>query len=155
MNRYTSYGGFWRRFFAAIIDQLILNFFYALLLILSLLGGYLGLLSFPTDHDLESLMKSGGVFIIAYHISCMLINMCYYVYFHGTTGQTPGKKALGLRVVPISGGDMSFGIAFLRWVGYLISSIFFMLGYIWIAFDKRKQGWHDKIAGTVVTRVTG
>lgn len=113
MNRYSSYGGFWRRFFAGLIDQLILNFFYTLLLILGLLGGYLGFLSLPANLDLETLMKSGGLFVIIYHTFCAVINMIYFVYFHGTTGQTPGKKALGLRVVPVSASEMSFGIAFL------------------------------------------
>ena len=55
----------------------------------------------------------------------------------------------GLQVVSAEGAPISFGIAFLRAVGYFVSGIFY-LGFIWIAFDKRKQGWHDKIAGTVV-----
>jgi uncharacterized RDD family membrane protein YckC len=79
-----------------------------------------------------------------------LINIAYFTYFHGSTGRTPGKMLLGLQVVSVNGGRISFGTAFLRSVGYLVSSIFFCLGYIWIGFDKKKQGWHDKIAGTVV-----
>ena len=47
---------------------------------------------------------------------------------------------------------MTFGLAFLRWVGYILSGIFLYLGFLWIAWDGRKQGWHDKIAGTVVVR---
>jgi uncharacterized RDD family membrane protein YckC len=56
----------------------------------------------------------------------------------------------GLQVVSADGAPISFGIAFLRAVGYLVSGALFNLGFIWAAFDKRKQGWHDKIAGTVV-----
>jgi uncharacterized RDD family membrane protein YckC len=48
---------------------------------------------------------------------------------------------------------MTFGLAFLRWVGYIISAVVLYLGFVWIAFDAKKQGWHDKIAGTVVIRV--
>ena len=55
-----------------------------------------------------------------------------------------------LQVVSADGTPISFGIAFLRAVGYLVSGALFNLGFIWVAFDKRKQGWHDKIAGTVV-----
>jgi len=57
---------------------------------------------------------------------------------------------LGLQVISTEGQPISFGIAFLRSVGYIISSLFFCLGFIWVGFDKKKQGWHDKIAGTVV-----
>jgi uncharacterized RDD family membrane protein YckC len=42
--------------------------------------------------------------------------------------------------------------ALLRYVGLIISIVVLLLGVIWIAFDSRKQGWHDKIAGTVVVR---
>jgi len=80
----------------------------------------------------------------------MLINVGYYTYFHGITGQTPGKMAMGLKVIQATGEEMTLGIAFLRYVGSIVSSLCFLLGYIWVAFDRRKQGWHDKIAGTVV-----
>jgi uncharacterized RDD family membrane protein YckC len=62
----------------------------------------------------------------------------------------------GLKVVQTrgeKGEKMTPGIAFLRWVGYLVSSLFLYLGFIWIAFDGKKQGWHDKIAGTIVVQV--
>ena len=48
---------------------------------------------------------------------------------------------------------MTLSIAFLRWVGSLVSGIFLFLGFIWITVDSRKQGWHDKIAATLVVRV--
>ncbi len=76
--------------------------------------------------------------------------IAYFTYFHGTTGRTPGKMLLGLQVLSADGTPISFGIAFLRAVGYLVSGALFNIGFIWVAFDKRKQGWHDKIAGTVV-----
>ena len=79
--------------------------------------------------------------------------MFYFTYFHGAGGQTPGKMIFGLKVVQSTGEQMTFGIAFLRWVGYIISGTVFYLGFVWIAFDGRKRGWHDKIAGTVVIRV--
>ncbi|MDD1697770.1 MAG: RDD family protein, partial [Methanoregula sp.] len=57
---------------------------------------------------------------------------------------------LGLQVIQSSGEKMTPGLAFLRWVGYLFSGLILNLGFLWIVFDKRKQGWHDKIAGTLV-----
>ncbi len=78
------------------------------------------------------------------------MTIAYFTYFHGTTGRTPGKMLLGLQVISADGTSISFGIAFLRAVGYLVSGALFNLGFIWAAFDKKKQGWHDKMADTVV-----
>ena len=78
--------------------------------------------------------------------------MVYFTWFHGATGQTPGKMLLKLRVVQPSGEPIGFGTAFLRWVGYIISSAVVLIGFLWVVFDRKRQGWHDKIAGTVVVR---
>ena len=59
---------------------------------------------------------------------------------------------MDLQVMQASGDAMTPGVAFLRWVGYLVSLLFFGLGYFWVIVDPRKQGWHDKIAATVVIR---
>jgi uncharacterized RDD family membrane protein YckC len=76
--------------------------------------------------------------------------IAYFTYFHGTTGRTPGKMLLGLQVLSADGTSISYSIAFLRAVGYLVSGALFNIGFIWAAFDKKKQGWHDKMADTVV-----
>ena len=81
-----------------------------------------------------------------------IVGIGYYVYFWSTSGSTPGKQAMGLRVVSTDGSIPTASKAFLRYVGYIISAIPFFLGFIWIAFDPQKQGWHDKIAGTYVVK---
>ena len=66
---------------------------------------------------------------------------------------TPGKIAIGARIVDAETGDVpSTGQLVGRYLGYYVSIIPLMLGIIWVAFDPRKQGWHDKLAGTVVVR---
>jgi uncharacterized RDD family membrane protein YckC len=55
-----------------------------------------------------------------------------------------------VQVIQISGEPLTFGLAFLRWVGYIVSGVFLYVGFLWVAWDGRKQGWHDKIAGTLV-----
>ncbi len=66
-------------------------------------------------------------------------------------GATPGKLALALKVVDASsGGPPSTGRLALRFLGYFVSALPLTLGFLWIAVDRRKQGWHDKIAKTVV-----
>jgi len=66
---------------------------------------------------------------------------------------TPGKMAIGARVVDATTGQApSTRQLVIRYLGYYVSTIPLMLGLIWVAFDPRKQGWHDKLAGTVVVR---
>ncbi len=69
-------------------------------------------------------------------------------------GQTLGMRLFGLRVVGTDGTPIGLGAAIVRWVGIVISAVMLLLGLAWIAVDPRKQGWHDKLAGTVVVRDT-
>jgi uncharacterized RDD family membrane protein YckC len=66
---------------------------------------------------------------------------------------TPGKIAIGARIVDAeSGANPSARQLVGRYLGYYVSIVPLMLGIFWVAFDPRKQGWHDKLAGTVVVR---
>ena len=81
----------------------------------------------------------------------LLAGIAYYTYLEGTSGQTLGKKALGIRVVDLGGGgSIGFGRAFLRYIGRIVSAIPLFLGYFWMLWDKEKQTWHDKFANSVV-----
>jgi uncharacterized RDD family membrane protein YckC len=147
------FGGFWRRAVAYGIDKTILQIFCVILLVAGLLirGG-----DQPAWREMEmdlyeSLVDTGVIWI--YYLMALFLDMIYFTWFHGSIGQTPGKMLMRLCVVQATGEPMTFGIAFLRWVGYLISTLAAYLGFVWIAFDRRKQGWHDKVAGTLV--VTG
>jgi uncharacterized RDD family membrane protein YckC len=146
------YGGFWRRFGAIMIDKLIL---YAIFMFFVLAGAAALSFTLPVNQLrmlISEFRSMSGIYLVIYYAATSLINMVYFTYFHGAGGQTPGKMIFGLRVVQSLGQDMTFGVAFLRWVGYLFSGIFLYLGFLWAAFDGRKQGWHDKIAATVVVR---
>lgn len=66
---------------------------------------------------------------------------------------TPGKMAISARVVDAeTGHSMSLGQSVGRYLAYFVSILPLCLGLLWVAFDSRKQGWHDKLAGTVVIR---
>ena len=146
-------GGFWRRAVAYGIDKIILHVICILLLLSGMLASGLNLPAYHHGHGrgfFDSILD--GRFLVFYYAVTIFVNMIYFIWFHGATGQTPGKILLGLRVVQTTGDPMTFGVAFLRWVGYIISAAGFCLGFIWIIFDRKKQGWHDKIAGTVVIR---
>ncbi|MBN2688754.1 MAG: RDD family protein [Deltaproteobacteria bacterium] len=148
MNNYT-YGGFWRRSVAFMIDKCIL-FVISILLMAS--GSFITGASIPLDPD--EIAAAGPIFM-AYYGTMIVLNIVYFTYFHGATGQTPGKMALGLKVIQQTGAPMTFGVAFLRSIGYIISGLILDLGFAWIAFDGRKRGWHDMIASTYVIRTTG
>jgi uncharacterized RDD family membrane protein YckC len=73
------------------------------------------------------------------------------VVFGRRTGATPGKLAVGVRIVDArTGGTPPTGRLVLRLLCYVLSAAPLYLGFLWIVFDRRKQGWHDKIAGTLV-----
>jgi uncharacterized RDD family membrane protein YckC len=66
-------------------------------------------------------------------------------------GATLGQMALGLKVVrAVDGGPISGSAAVIRLIGMIIGAWVLYLGLIWVAFEPRKRGWHDMMAGTVV-----
>jgi uncharacterized RDD family membrane protein YckC len=146
------FAGFWRRLVAYMIDGAILWIIFFILMIVVGMAFFTGVMTGNADQWFYSIGEPGriGAMSFGIWIFSFLMHMAYFTFFHGATGRTPGKMLLGLQVVSAEGHPISFGIAFLRSVGYIISGAVFCLGYIWIGFDKRKQGWHDKIAGTVV-----
>ncbi len=73
------------------------------------------------------------------------------LWFYG--GTTPGKWLLKMRIVDAKTGAAPSRKQFIkRLLGYIPSALFFMLGFFWISWDKKRQGWHDKIANTVVIK---
>src|SRR5439155_18619332 len=136
------YAGFWIRLVAWIIDAVILGVISAALSPLA--GG-----TIVTNAPTGIVVNTG-----AQELSTLLA-LVYFVGFWTLRAQTPGMIVFNMRVVRADNGEkLDVGRAFLRYVGLIISFIVIFLGVIWIAFDSRKQGWHDKLAGTVVVRPT-
>ena len=147
-----KFAGFWRRFIAYTIDGLIIAVIIFILTFISVLAYISGAMSGAGRAIIGKISDPEQILLLTMWvwIFSILLNLAYFTLFHGSTGRTPGKKLLGLQVVTVEGGPLTYGIAFLRSVGYVISSLVLCLGYLWVVFDKKKQGWHDKIAGTVV-----
>ena len=84
-----------------------------------------------------------------------LISIGYFAVFEGSgSGQTVGKRLVGIRVVDFeTGTPITYGRAFGRNVGRLLSGFVFFLGYLWMLWDRDRQTWHDKIASTTVVPV--
>lgn len=148
---FYKYAGFWRRLIAFTIDGTIIFFIFMILFFIASMAFFSGAISVNSDRILADLNHPTQFSPVMFYLWAfyIVVNIIYFTYFHGATGRTPGKMILGLQVVTEEGNPISFGTAFLRAVGYFISNILY-LGFIWAAFDRRKQGWHDKIAGTVV-----
>ncbi|HEU0318685.1 MAG TPA: RDD family protein, partial [Solirubrobacteraceae bacterium] len=73
----------------------------------------------------------------------------------GPTGQTLGKRALGIRVVSFdTGGPIGYPRAFLRYIGRIIDFLVLLIGFLWMLWDREKQCWHDKLASDVVVPVS-
>lgn len=82
----------------------------------------------------------------------LLLPPVYTVFFWTIIGQTPGKMLLGVRVVRPDGGPVTLARAVVRYAAYFVSA-FLLLGFLWVLVDNRRQGWHDKLARTVVIYV--
>jgi uncharacterized RDD family membrane protein YckC len=91
---------------------------------------------------------ASGVLTVIFYILVIFYDLIFWTM----RGATPGKMLLGLKIVTRDGGNISFGKALLRYVGYWLSSLVLLIGFFWIAFDRYFQGWHDKIASTYVIR---
>jgi uncharacterized RDD family membrane protein YckC len=123
----TQAAGFLERLIAYIIDAVILGFAGALMYLL-----------LP---------------VALYYLLSFVLGAAYTVYFWTSSGSTPGKSVMGLQVISASTGQLvDPGQAILRYVGYLVSSIPFGLGFLWIIWDEKHEGWHDKIAKTMVVK---
>lgn len=146
--------GFWKRAAAIIIDLLLLD----LVTKLSLypLEKNIDFESFLTGDFLVGFdsqqLKGFLVYLLIYSLASLILSLCYFTYFHGSTGQTPGKMLLRIKIVKVSGEPLDFYTALIRWNGYFISASVMALGFLWVIFDKNKQGWHDKLAGTYVVK---
>jgi uncharacterized RDD family membrane protein YckC len=85
-----------------------------------------------------------------------LLSFVYYVTLEGSaSGQTVGKRVLGIRVLDFQGGtgSIGYGRAVVRNLVKYISAIPLLLGYLWMLWDREKQCWHDKAASSVVVPV--
>jgi uncharacterized RDD family membrane protein YckC len=139
----TAFIGFWKRVGATIIDSILL----CLVLYPPLIAIY-GWSYF--DLDETGFVAGPADFIISWIIPIFII-IGFWIWRQAT----PGKMAIKARIVDAKTGEKPTTKQWiLRYIGYFVSAIPLGLGYFWIAFDKRKQGWHDKMAGTVVVPIT-
>ncbi|HSD52444.1 MAG TPA: RDD family protein [Candidatus Methylomirabilis sp.] len=142
-------GGFWLRAVAVLVDLALVGTLVAagggLVSVAVQVGGWF---SSTPELALEWLENSAR--------SCLsaLIILSYFTAFVGWRGQTPGKMLFRLSIVRVSGQEVGYGRAFVRWVGQILSALLLGIGFLMIALSRKKQGLHDKLADTYVVRLS-
>ena len=129
-----AYGGFWIRLLAFMVDGLVI-------------GALVALATFVAFG--RTATQTWALPTVETAVGFVYLTTCWS--FLGG-GATLGMRLFGLRVLGVDGTPIGLGAAIVRWVGIVISAALLLLGTGWIAVDPRKQGWHDKLAGTVVVR---
>jgi uncharacterized RDD family membrane protein YckC len=138
------YAGFWIRFVAYIIDSIITGVVLFVLLVVT---------KPITCETSDGTTCIAGTTMISPLFWVLILIVAVYFIILWAVGGTLGQRMLGMRVVnATTGGNLGLGRSILRYLGFIISTIPIYLGLIWAGFDARKQGWHDKIAGSLVVR---
>lgn len=146
----VRYAAWFSRFVAYLIDGFIIGLVVGLFYMIGIVviaGGA------SVDSSGNASLGAGSGLGMVIMLIGAVVGFLFKPFFWSRGGQTPGNKLLGIRVVRSrDGGTISFGSGILRMIGYIINDIVFgiPLGFIWAGFDAHRQGWHDKIAGTVV-----
>jgi len=121
------YAGFWIRVVAVILDGLIIGIPMAI--VLFAIGQY--------GTSLGTLIQT-------------VVNAAYAIVLWVQWGRTIGGRIVGLRLVRVDGQPVTYGTAVVRYLMLIVSAVALLIGLIWVAFNPRKQGWMDLVAGTYV-----
>jgi len=149
------YVGFWARAWASLVDSVLLAMVIAPVLWVAYGWGYfdayIGHYRQVLGGDLLAAAPAGrGPLdpLMTYGFPAIAI-LAFWI----CRAATPGKMLIGARIVDaVTGAPPTTTQLVGRYLGYFVSTIPLGLGLLWVAFDARKQGWHDKLAGTVVVR---
>ena len=142
-----TFAGFWFRTLAAIVDSLLCQI--AAVLLVVPLGFALGasMAGKSTPSEIETAAQTMG-FVVGF-----LINWLWFTLAESSNWQASiGKKMVGLKVTDENGDRISFGKANARYWSKILSALIFFVGFLMVAFTGKKQGLHDKIAGTIVVK---
>jgi uncharacterized RDD family membrane protein YckC len=142
------YAGFWLRAVAFMIDSIILSTLFGLIS-----TAYPSeLMIFPDATTTPSILAIPRLTLPGF-LLLFLIMWIYYGFFEASSWQaTPGKRLLRLYVTDLSGKQITFWRASLRYFGRKISELTFLVGYLLAGFTEKKQALHDIISSCLVLR---
>jgi len=141
-NKKVTVVGFGPRLLAALIDGAMVGFLsFMLAFLIGLVAIFANMINTGQGSSALELLTV---------LSLLIFSIIYYIGFWSSDGQTMGNTVVGLKVVRTDGSRLSASRALLRYIGYIINAILFSIGFMWAAFDPKRQGWHDKLADTLV-----
>ena len=143
-----TYGGFWIRFIAKIIDGLILAIAQSIFIVPLYIFLFRSVPSEPGPEMIATLMTA-NLFL---QIISVAVGATYTTLFIGKYQATPGKMAFGLKVVAPDGGKITYWRALGRHFAEMVSAATLTIGYIMAGFDSQKRSLHDRICTTRVVR---
>jgi uncharacterized RDD family membrane protein YckC len=146
--QFASHGA---RLVAYLLDTLLVSIVEVVIIAVAAVAGFSG--ARIVDDNVVSLDPGSAVAFLVFLSIGFAFAVLYFPFFWARGGQTPGMKPFGLRVVgDLDGSRIGWGTALLRLVGLYVAAAVLYLGLIWIFIDKRRRGWQDLIAGTVVVK---
>jgi len=147
--RVFYYAGFWKRFLAYILDQIIMSIvaFFIIVPFLAMIGISLWSSDFEPSGDFIMTIISAYIMMILLLVAGEWL---YFALMESMKGATLGKMALGITVTDMNGNRITFGRASGRYFGKILSSLTFGIGYIMAGFTAQKQALHDMIASCLV-----
>ncbi len=99
-------------------------------------------------------LSAGGLVLVLIGAAIAVIGGLYLIYLEGTTGQTPGRKLLGIKLIREADGQtLGFGMAFVRQICHIVDTLPCYLGWLWPIWDAKKQTFADKIMSSIVVKV--
>jgi uncharacterized RDD family membrane protein YckC len=139
-----EFGGFWPRFFAKMIDGILVGIVYFIFSVLISLA-------VASNAGRQSMPMVIATLISLFAVQLGL-STAYSIWFVGKYGATPGKMALSLTIVTGDGGKLSYGMATKRFFAEMLSAFTMYIGYLLALFDEEKRTLHDRICDTRVIR---
>ena len=143
------YAGFWKRFVAYLLDQIIIGVigFFIVVPFLAMIGFSIFSSDFEMTDELVYTLITAYFSVIILGVAAEWL---YFALMESMKGATLGKMALGIIVTDMQGNRISFGRATGRYFAKIISSLTMLIGYIMAGFTQKKQALHDMIAGCLV-----
>ena len=148
----VEYAGFWVRVVASIVDSILVSLTISPLVRAIYRSSAYDNISLSSDPAQMLSALSAEMWSAASGASFILTAIAVIVFWIYKSA-TPGKMIFGAKIVDArTGGPLTTGQCIGRYLGYYVSLFTLCIGFLWVAFDPRKQGFHDKLAGTVVIR---
>ena len=129
------------------IDMLLLTVMYLMTLCVGVLAAWLGLQVAGYDAPSYSLINT---LLLPFGLLSPIVSLAYFIGFASYRGQTPGKSIMRIKIVSMTGENVTLSTIVVRTLGYILSGLLFGLGFLMVLVTKRRRSLHDLLADTYV-----